>query len=1003
MRSQPLKTLKENQTTETDSNMTKLLPARMNLELDALTDLQIAVLPFPFVEAVKNFCGNLEQTLSRTEKERVSPPYRQLNNGLLACSPTLTHGFEYFFFDQENRTPHFRALAVGTPNNPLRIPTPYQIHELIQIWAQEWTRQLRRSKKNQEVNSICDRFLEAIVASPSDWQWVDIKPEKLVQDLYAEKSLSFQAIPSLLVTLLHEKVCTINTRYGEQRIQWRRVQGSSSDKIGLFLVSNPFRAEYIDSNEKVREGYFAYRLDFRVQTQAGRFNTIGKLKPWIFTHLSCQRYAHEPLVEANYDRDISVLIGMNEARLSDYNFDSTLVRLVIDNNRGEDKSWNFQLPELLAAFKARELIKPETVLSSPTAYGNLDNQSAWQKDEYYIVHAEGYKYQHESRKRTHSIKPGFSLRERGDIIAQVLELLGRTLTPDCSINSDIPAPSGRNTPLAMRGFDYVCQPLTFTPKQRQKLSDVEREQRSREHCQNRQQIAVSALQQSFQEETMHLFLLWRERETYNIVYQQLRDAFLLSGSDDFPAQIRIYAIHIDNSLLLEPLNKGEFTPKNREFYELMRKQHEKKRDAWRKFLQCVIPQNLPNRFAIVEIGQSKRKGVHPRQSIYGAIREACALEKISSQMVQTVQPKSNTENNDEEQESTYTKKTKGRVLNAVLDVTLRQTGALYGSPVEIYKQAGLPVSTAPSLDVIALCRYQKNQEDVHYAIAVRLGATGVVDVILPGSNQWIPYAQAGFTIGQTFSQARSDRFINKKRINSQIKLSGTQLAEFAAQVVTQTLERPTLVLIEADGWRNERGEGNDGKIWPQLKNEYLLAKCDILDFQHVPGHHCEYQRDDSELENLLAVIRLRTEDETPQYIPNRDFWSEDRLARSFMHLSGFCDNSVPELLHYFFVGHLPKTQKAQDTPTARELYMLDSHLDEYGANIAFKHQQIVEMVPFFVHPEFQADAGLRALCRVPHYLRSSPAWTMGNLVHPYPMHLGQQLIEDQLCILSMNT
>jgi hypothetical protein len=225
--------------------MTQLLPARMDLELDALTDLQIAVLSFPFVEAVKSFCSNLEQVLSRTKAVRVSAPYRQLNNGLLACVPTLTHGFEKFFFDRESQTTHLRALAVGTPNNPLCVPTPQQMHEFIQIWAQEWTRQLR-NKQNQEINSVGDRFLEAIATFPSDWQWLSIQPEKLAQDIYAERSLGFQAIPSLLSTFLHETVCTIRTVDKEQEIRWRRVQGDGSNRAGLFLVSKPFRAEYTD-------------------------------------------------------------------------------------------------------------------------------------------------------------------------------------------------------------------------------------------------------------------------------------------------------------------------------------------------------------------------------------------------------------------------------------------------------------------------------------------------------------------------------------------------------------------------------------------------------------------------------------------------------------------------------------------------------------------------------------------------------------------------------------
>ncbi|BAY34127.1 hypothetical protein NIES2107_60320 [Nostoc carneum NIES-2107] len=153
---------------------------------------------------------------------------------------------------------------------------------------------------------------------------------------------------------------------------------------------------------------------------------------------------------------------------------------------------------------------------------------------------------------------------------------------------------------------------------------------------------------------------------------------------------------------------------------------------------------------------------------------------------------------------------------------------------------------------------------------------------------------------------------------------------------------------------------------------------------------------------MLAVIRIRTSQETPQYITNRETWNKDCPARDFQHLSSFYDNSVPELLHYFSVGKLPKTQKAQDEKPIPELYKLGYQEDKFGANFPFKHQQLVEIVPFFVRPDFQPEEALKALCRVPHYLRCSPSWSMGNIVSPYPMHLGQEVIEDHLCILGVN-
>ncbi|WP_414575802.1 RNaseH domain-containing protein [Anabaena sp. CCY 9402-a] len=975
-----------------------LLPTRMSLVEEALAELEIAVLQFPFAEVVAGFRHSIEEVLSPSRKNKVGVPYRQLNNGLLACASTLTHGFEYF--DKGD----YRALAVGTVENPLRVPTPEKIHDLVSIWAQEWTRQFQGKGKADQVKSVCDRFLEGIAIIPNNWRWHTIKPEILIQNINAEQGIGFQAIPSLLATILHGKTCVIRSGIREQEIRWRKVQGNGSGRTGLFLVSQAFPAQYTDDYGKEREGYFVYRVDFRVQTQAGRFNPNSKLKPWIFLHLSCQRYAHEPLIAANYGRDISVLMGMNEERISGYEIDSTLIRLTIDNSVKEDNnSWKFQLPNLLAAFKARSLEGTQNILANPAKYGNLDNNFGLHKDEYYLVHAEGYKYEH---KRGHSIKPGFSLQERGDIVAQVLKLLNGVLTPDVPMQCDIPTPSGIKTPLAMRDYEFISTPPTFTSKQRNELGKTGIEQKIKKRRQERQPIIADAIMRATIEKPIYVFLLWRERDTHDVVVQKLRDAFLLNEGEEFPAYIKVFPVWIADATLLKPLDTTGIAPKNgQEFEKQIRKQHQIKLDTWRNFLEQNISPKIdsntkPYCFAIIEIGQTKQKGVHPQQSIYRAVREACVLEKISSQMVQTVKPKST----DQEDESkyispSYSKKTEGRILNAVLDLTLRQLGGLYGKPSEVYEQAGIPKEIAQNLDVIALCRRKttQGQDNIHYALAVRLRSTGAVDVLFPHSKAWIPYPLAGIELGKIFSQVRRDRHLLKT-----VQLKGIHLAKFAADVIMQVDEQPTLVFIEAEGWRNERGEESEGQAWFQLKNDYLLAKRDILDFQHIPGHGCVYTRDDQKLTNLLGIIRFRTGDETTQYITNRQVWHENSPARDLINLSGFFDISVPELLHYFSIGKLPKTQKAQDTSTTRDLYMLDSQDNEYGANIAFKHQQMLEVVPFFVRTDFQKTAeSLNSLCRVPHYLRFSPAWSMGNILSPYPLHLGKQLIEDHLCILGI--
>ena len=154
---------------------------------------------------------------------------------------------------------------------------------------------IKEKGNKDEIESVCDRFLDAIENIPQDWQWEYIQPATLIEDINSNNGLGYQAIPSLLATLLHEQTITIQLEGRQQEITWRKVQAGGSGKTGLHLVSKPFKASYIETStseddeeekEKEKEGYFAYRLDFHVHTQAGIFNNKKYLKPWVFLHLS---------------------------------------------------------------------------------------------------------------------------------------------------------------------------------------------------------------------------------------------------------------------------------------------------------------------------------------------------------------------------------------------------------------------------------------------------------------------------------------------------------------------------------------------------------------------------------------------------------------------------------------------------------------------------------------------------------------------------------------------
>jgi hypothetical protein len=511
---------------------------------------------------------------------------------------------------------------------------------------------------------------------------------------------------------------------------------------------------------------------------------------------------------------------------------------------------------------------------------------------------------------------------------------------------------------------------------------------------------------------VYVFVIWRERDTRDAIVRQLREAFQFEGSTPNQVPITITDIHVNDASLLAPLDAAGMTARDnaKAFDAQMRKQHVVKRDAWRAFLQRAVPHVSGHQFAIIEIGKRMQSGVHPKQSIHAPVRDACALEMISSQMIQSVVPKEPDTNMAPGLDDTpeYRAKDKGRLRNATLDLIFRQTGLMLGIPMDVYRQAGLPFEVAGTMDVIVFYRRQTNVSngDIHYALAVRLSAHGTVDVLLPGHDNWMPYLSAGPILGRLFSQARNDPLLKGKRVNSQVKLDGQALATFVANVMTKKTRQPTLFMIEADGWRNSRGEY--GELWPQLQNERLNQDKDVLNFAHVRDH-VQYERQHTQVSNVLGVIRVRTGRETPQYIANRSRWIDDTLTRDFTRLSGFYDETVPDLLHYFSVGRLPTTQKSQDTLATRGLYKLDRAINRseprfnvYGMDLAFKHQQMVEMVPFFVRPDMQGLEQRLALCRAVHYLRISPAWTMGNITFPYPMHLGDALIDDQICILGFD-
>jgi hypothetical protein len=279
----------------------------------------------------------------------------------------------------------------------------------------------------------------------------------------------------------------------------------------------------------------------------------------------------------------------------------------------------------------------------------------------------------------------------------------------------------------------------------------------------------------------------------------------------------------------------------------------------------------------------------------------------------------------------------------------------------------------------------------NYVLAVRLRADGEVNVMLPSDTEWLSYDAAAHKIGVLFSDKRGTLNHNI----SPLRLNQGQMVDFVHDVLTKWLERPTIAVIEAEGWRNGRGEDEQKHCWTQLRNSDLFQNRDVLRFDT----NRIYERPAPALNHLLAVVRLRMGNETPQYITAAD-WAAEAPMLDIPHLTGYIDPSVPDLLHYMSVAGLPEMQKKQKDKKIAESFKPDPQASPYD-EISFKHAQIIEMTSFYIHHNFKTELEQRQLCRCIHFLRISPGFTMGDILSPYPMHLGEKLIKDQLVILGV--
>ncbi|GLV59826.1 hypothetical protein KDH_66500 [Dictyobacter sp. S3.2.2.5] len=929
----------------------QIVPMRFRIDEAHLRNLAVSFSKFAYEQDCLDFLECMKRLSSRDHPE--NPPYRRLNTVLTALAPTLAHPF-IVVRNVDTQQSERQMLVVGA--DVTRRPKPEQMSDLLYEWGNQWGQNSFAKVINGAGKDAHQRLLDRLQEPAQQWQEIDAA--SLFLNLDAGTRAGYRAIPSVLGSLLAGKQSRINGRI----VTWRLAQDGDA---GLAVISNPFRAEFEDEHpithvKEIKTGTFAYKLEFRLQTQ------VGSPHRWLHLYVRCSRYVDRHLRDANWNRDVSVKVGINQPRLSGWGWSPALVTLPLTGGVTNPR-WQDDPAQLLSAIKARDLVAPDSLLQAPPDYRVASSRSMY--DEYFVLHAEGLKPKHK-------VKTGFDFAELREVANTVSDILGLELSAGQTLVADIPIRQmyRPQLPLMMYGRGEL-EEKKFVKKQPQ-ASDEAREHQNRLE---RQKLILSALRRAANNQRISIVLCCSDTISQKILEQEIRRDLFMEMDEPWPEHIKLIIPPTPiPDTLLAPLDQGQLNPLDHykkfpirsdrqkylaEWKAQMRAAFREKTRAWENYLNRLLPAESGCVLALIGLHKLDPKKTYPDQHIKGAVRRACNELGWASQMLFLPLKLD---------KKGVTTESKARAHNSVVDLIYRQTSLVYDRPYGLYLKAGIPQEQAEHLHVIALFKLRKYEPRMDYPMAVRLCPDGTFQALLPHKpQQWLPFMEARQELGKILMRGkRKDIYLEKDA-----------QAHFAAQVFTKPYNEPTLVLFEAQDWRN-RG------VLPQFANGKTALK-DQLDLTHVKTFERVYHQRDFP---NLRIIRIRTlgSGETPQYFAIQEDDEGIKEDKDLGHLTGFIDTQVEsEFFHYLSVGRLPTTA-AKEQRGKPGLYKTDE-----GGGIAFKHQTIVEFVPFFL----QEKDNPQAWCHIPHFLRISPGWDGGNIILPYPMHLAKCMIEDQLCIL----
>ncbi|GAB5494845.1 MAG: hypothetical protein Phog2KO_50600 [Phototrophicaceae bacterium] len=774
-------------------------------------------------------------------------------------------------------------------------------------------------------------------------------------------------IPVVIHHVLIDMVLELQGKEDTQLIpEWSLIQSGGSSNKHLAVVSAPMT--WRDSKGK-KEGKFSYLLQFIIQTQA------GSDEPWIAVYMSIRRWVTKPVKSTNFKRDVSVYLRLSAPWITDGQYSNTLIQLKLEGNynktkKGTKSSLNWKdnpssLIDNLKGGKGRGLVDPQTLVESPLSYHNPS------KDQYYVLHAEGMKYE---GNKGHPVETGTALVLRGQIMTYITDHLGAYLEPDTAMIVDANATLQVKTVKGKAWASIRGDKLTalFNNKDLSAVSLSPRGATDAEKIQKKIELTVQGLMKSSNNRRIRILTFYRGEGGRTTLPRYTAKTLFLDENTELPVQIELIPPIAIPDVIAKPVASEYKTKSDLEVKRYLQREFRNKVDSWEAFLTDHIDEDAYN-LAFIEMDNEIFKLEDCTKWLKQAIRRACVEVGVNSQMIYFLPPESNNP-----KKSLFYAGDLSRTINANFDLLLRQTALRYGEPSGIYALAGLDEDKAQELIVVGLYRHVTSYPTaIDYPLAVISYPDGRTEVILPDEKgdlcKPIPYLQAGIEIGRTFANTGKNRSLYNYYNEKPKSKNGYRLKRFAEKVLIEVNSwgNPSLILMEAE-WRK----------WGLLPIGNQMIQKNALAINNKVNVA-------TDLPNL-RLLRIRdcgTNNETPQYVELREgeTWDKAIDADDPQVMTGVIDSHAESpFTHYFSIGQQPDAFKNKVDNQALTF--------ETNSANAHKHQRAIEFVPFFLQEE---DDEL-AYCRIAHFLRSSPAWRGGNISLPYPLHLAKTLIDDQL-------